>query len=90
VVQLPVLLLHVGQEWFRVEALSRHSSGEVIRREHPAPAMNLLSEPTLQYHQLPCRNFILQMRDLELGLFIELNGVEIPERIRWEIAEGAE
>ena len=50
--------------------------------------MNLLSEPTLQHHQLPCRNFILQMRDLQFGLFIELNGVEIPKRVGWELAEG--
>ena len=52
--------------------------------------MNLLSEPTLQHHQLSCCNFILQMRDLQFGLFIELNGVEISERVRREITEGAE
>src|SRR2546426_10745784 len=83
-VEFAVLPLHVGQERFRVEALSGHSLGEVIRSEHPAPAMNFLSEPTLQHHQLPCRNFILQMRDLQFGLLIELNGVEISERVRWE------
>ena len=69
---------------------SRDALGEVIRGEHPAPAMNLLSEPTLQHHQLSSRNFILQMRDLQFGLFIELNGVEISECVRREITEGAE
>src|SRR6267142_2461806 len=89
-VEFAILPLHIGQERFRVEALPRHSLGEVIRSEHSAPTMDLLSEPTLQHHQLSCRNFILQMRDLQLGLLIELNGVEISERVRREIAEGAE
>jgi hypothetical protein len=46
-VQLTILPFYIGQEWFRVEALSCHSSGEVIRSKHSAPTMNLLSEPTL-------------------------------------------
>src|SRR4029077_8579596 len=90
VVEFPVFFLHIRQEGFRVEASSRHALGEVIRREHSAPAMNFLPEPTLQHHQLSCRDFILQMRDLQFGLLIELNGIEISERVRRELAKGAE
>src|SRR6202011_191795 len=81
------LPLEVAQIRRRVDAAPRHALQEVLRHEGAAVPVHVLAKPLAERRELAALELLVEVAEVGLDALPELNGDDVAEGVRGEVAE---